>query len=107
MIPIDGAGWGPTGISNPDVQQAFLKTVRKRVLLPVSTQSTQHWKERNHYEIGYENTGGQGGQMGQGGMMNMMGQMSQMMATCNQMMQKMMENHDAQKPNSPSLGQGE
>ena len=51
---------------------------------------------------------GQGGMMqgGQGGQMNMMGQMSQTMATCNQMMQKMMENHDAQKPNSPSLGQG-
>ena len=50
--------------------------------------------------------GGQGGQMGQGGMMNMMGQMSQMVATCNQMMQKMMENHDAQKPNNPLPGQG-
>ena len=50
--------------------------------------------------------GGEGGQMGQGGMMNMMGQMSQMMATCNQMMQKMMENHDAQKPNNPLPGQG-
>ncbi len=51
---------------------------------------------------------GQGGMMqgGQGGMMNMMGQMSQMMATWNQMMQKMMENHDVQKPNSPSPGQG-
>ncbi len=50
--------------------------------------------------------GGQGGQMGQGGMMNMMGQMSQMVATCNQVMQKMMENHNAQKPNNPSPGQG-
>ena len=50
--------------------------------------------------------GGQGGQMGQAGKMNMMGQMSSMMATCNQMMQKMMENHDAQKPNNPSPGQG-
>ena len=50
--------------------------------------------------------GGQGGQMGQGGMMNMMGQVSQMMATCNQMMQKMMENHDAQMPISPSPDHG-
>ncbi len=50
--------------------------------------------------------GGQGGQMGQGGMMNMMGQMIQMMATYNQMMQKMMENHDARKPNGPSTDQG-
>lgn len=43
----------------------------------------------------------QGGQMGQGGMMgmmNMMGQMSQMMATCNQMMQAMMKNHDSSMP---------
>jgi len=58
MIPIDGAGLGPSGVSNPHVKQAFLKTVRQRVLLPVSTQSTKHWKERNHYEIAYENTGG-------------------------------------------------
>ncbi len=50
--------------------------------------------------------GGQGGQMGQVGMMNMTGQMSQMMATCNQMMQKMVDNHDAQKPNGPSTDQG-
>ena len=58
MIPIDGAGLGPSGVSNPDIQQAILKTVRQRVLLTVSTQSTQHWEERNHYEIEYENTGG-------------------------------------------------
>ncbi len=58
--------------------------------------------------------GSQGSMMGQGmmgqggmmGMMKMMGQMGQMMATCNQMMQKMMENHDAQKPNNPLPGQG-
>lgn len=36
----------------------------------------------------------------------MMGQMSRMMATCNQIMQKMMEHHDAQKPNGPSTDQG-
>ncbi len=58
MIPIDGAGLGPSGAGNPDVKQAFLNTVKQRVLLPVFIQSTQHWKERNHYEIGYENTGG-------------------------------------------------
>ncbi len=42
----------------------------------------------------------QGGQGGQMGMMNMMGQMSQMMATCNQMMQAMMQ-HQQEKSQKP------
>ena len=43
----------------------------------------------------------QGGMMGQGGMMNMMGQMNQMMATCNKMMQGMMQDHQGE-PQKPS-----
>jgi len=43
--------------------------------------------------------GSQGG-MGMMGMMNMMGQMNQMMATCNQMMQAMAQQHQGE-PRKP------
>ncbi len=41
-----------------------------------------------------------GGHMGKGGHGGMMGQMSQMMATCNTMMQAMMQHHQ-EKPQNP------
>ena len=48
------------------------------------------------------------GMMGQGGMMNMMEQMNQMMATCNKMMQGMMQHHqgEPQKPREAPENKG-
>jgi hypothetical protein len=48
---------------------------------------------------GHGGEGGEGGHKGKGGMMNMMGQMSQMMATCNTMMQTMMQHHQEKSQN--------
>lgn len=48
---------------------------------------------------GYGGHGGQGGHMGKGGHGGMMGQMSQMMATCNTMMQAMMQHHQEESQN--------
>ncbi len=48
---------------------------------------------------GHMGKGGQGGHMGKGGHGGQMGQMSQMMATCNQMMQAMMQHHQEKSRN--------
>ncbi len=50
---------------------------------------------------GHMDKGGEGGHKGKGGHGGMMGQMSQMMATCNQMMQAMMQHHQ-EKSQNPS-----